>query len=86
MHSLQYRVRDRRLRKGEFRKLWISRINAVLPHQRHPLQPVDRRAGSRRRRGGPQGPGQHQAVTDAAAFAALVKVASEANEAKVAAS
>ena len=29
MHSLQYAYRDRRARKGEFRKLWISRINAA---------------------------------------------------------
>ena len=28
MHSLQYAFRDRRARKGEFRKLWIQRINA----------------------------------------------------------
>jgi len=29
MHSLQYAFRDRRARKGEFRKLWIQRINAA---------------------------------------------------------
>ena len=29
MHSLQYAFRDRRARKGEFRKLWIARINAA---------------------------------------------------------
>ncbi|PKQ28406.1 MAG: 50S ribosomal protein L20 [Candidatus Anoxymicrobium japonicum] len=29
MHSLQYAYRDRRVRKREFRKLWISRINAA---------------------------------------------------------
>src|SRR3954451_16279465 len=29
MHSLQYAFRDRRARKGEFRKLWIHRINAA---------------------------------------------------------
>ena len=28
-HSLQYAFRDRRARKGEFRKLWIQRINAA---------------------------------------------------------
>ncbi len=28
MHSLQYAYRDRRARKGEFRRLWIQRINA----------------------------------------------------------
>ena len=29
MHSLQYAYRDRRARKGEFRRLWIVRINAA---------------------------------------------------------
>ena len=29
MHALQYSYRDRRARKGEFRKLWIQRINAA---------------------------------------------------------
>jgi large subunit ribosomal protein L20 len=29
MHSLQYAYRDRRAKKGEFRKLWIQRINAA---------------------------------------------------------
>ena len=29
MHSGQYAFRDRRARKGEFRKLWIQRINAA---------------------------------------------------------
>ena len=29
MKSLQYAYRDRRARKGEFRRLWISRINAA---------------------------------------------------------
>ncbi len=28
MHSLQYAFRDRRARKGDFRQLWIQRINA----------------------------------------------------------
>jgi len=28
MHSLQYAYRDRRARKGDFRQLWIQRINA----------------------------------------------------------
>jgi large subunit ribosomal protein L20 len=28
MHAGQYAYRDRRARKGEFRKLWIQRINA----------------------------------------------------------
>jgi large subunit ribosomal protein L20 len=29
MHSRQYAYRDRRARKGEFRRLWITRINAA---------------------------------------------------------
>ena len=29
MHSANYAFRDRRARKGEFRKLWIQRINAA---------------------------------------------------------
>ncbi|MGH9044921.1 MAG: 50S ribosomal protein L20 [Acidimicrobiales bacterium] len=29
LHSMQYAYRDRRARKGEFRKLWIQRINAA---------------------------------------------------------
>jgi large subunit ribosomal protein L20 len=29
LHSLAYAYRDRRARKGDFRKLWIARINAA---------------------------------------------------------
>ena len=29
MHSLQYAYRDRRTRKRDFRRLWITRINAA---------------------------------------------------------
>jgi large subunit ribosomal protein L20 len=29
LHSLNYSYRDRRARKGDFRKLWITRINAA---------------------------------------------------------
>jgi large subunit ribosomal protein L20 len=29
LHSLAYAYRDRRARKGDFRKLWITRINAA---------------------------------------------------------
>jgi len=29
MHAMQDSYRDRRARKGEFRRLWISRINAA---------------------------------------------------------
>ncbi|MFA5787889.1 MAG: 50S ribosomal protein L20 [Actinomycetota bacterium] len=30
MHSLAYSYRDRRARKGDFRRLWIARINAAV--------------------------------------------------------
>lgn len=29
LHSLKYSYRDRRARKGDFRRLWIQRINAA---------------------------------------------------------
>ena len=29
LHALRYEYRDRRRRKGDFRKLWITRINAA---------------------------------------------------------
>ncbi len=29
-HGLQYAYRDRKARKGQFRKLWIQRINAAV--------------------------------------------------------
>ncbi len=81
MHSLQYAFRDRRARKGEFRKLWIARINAAcringVSYSRfiNGLKlaevEVDRKVLA------------DLAVTDAAAFAALVKVAVDAQAAK----
>ncbi len=80
MHSLQYAYRDRRARKGEFRKLWIQRINAAcrangISYSRfinglHVAGvEVDRKILA------------DMAATDGAAFSALVKVASEAREA-----
>ena len=56
MHAGQYAFRDRRARKGDFRTLWIQRINAGVPPERHQLQPVHRRPARRRDRGRPQGP------------------------------
>ena len=76
-HSLVYAYRDRRAKKGEFRRLWIQRINAAsrangLTYNRL-IQglglagvEVDRRMLA------------DLAVNDAAAFAAIVKVAKEA--------
>ena len=85
MHSQQYEFRDRRARKGEFRKLWIARINAAcringISYSRfiNGLKlaevEVDRKVLA------------DLAVTDPAAFAALVQVAVDASSAKVAAS
>ena len=58
MHSMQYAYRDRRARKGDFRKLWIQRINAAARAERHELQPLHRRPAPGRGRGRPQGPGR----------------------------
>ncbi len=77
MHSLQYAYRDRRARKGEFRKLWIQRINAAarlngMSYSRliaglHAAEvEVDRKVLA------------DLAVTAPEAFTALVKVAEEA--------
>src|SRR5438105_11362933 len=74
MHSLQYAYRDRRARKGEFRELWIQRINAAARQNgmsysrfinglKQADVDVDRKVLA------------DLAVTDPAAFAALVKVA-----------
>ena len=81
MHSLQYAFRDRRARKGEFRKLWIQRINAACRENGVSYSrfinglklaevEVDRKVLA------------DLAVTDAAAFAALVKVATDAQAAR----
>jgi large subunit ribosomal protein L20 len=73
-HSLVYAYRDRRARKGDFRRLWIQRINAAarannLTYNRF-IQglkaagvEVDRRMLA------------ELAVNDAPAFAALVEIA-----------
>lgn len=76
-HSLRYAYRDRRARKGEFRKLWIQRINAAcrangISYSRfinglHTAGvEVDRKVLA------------DLAVTDPTAFAALVATADEA--------
>jgi large subunit ribosomal protein L20 len=76
LHSLNYAYRDRRARKGDFRKLWITRINAAarlngMTYNRF-IQglkvagvEVDRKILA------------ELAVSDPAAFAALVEVARE---------
>jgi large subunit ribosomal protein L20 len=74
MHSLQYAYRDRRARKGDFRQLWIQRINAAAREHgmsysrfiaglRQAEVEVDRKVLA------------DLAVREPAAFAALVKVA-----------
>ena len=74
MHSLQYAYRDRRARKGDFRQLWIQRINAAARQNGMSYSrlinglklaevEVDRKVLA------------DLAVTDAAAFTALVEVA-----------
>ena len=79
MHSLQYAFRDRRARKGDFRQLWIQRINAgcrqhgmsysrFIAGLREAGVEVDRKILA------------DLAVRDDAAFAALVKVAKAAND------
>ncbi len=56
MHSLQYAYRDRRARKGDFRQLWIQRINAACRLNGMTYSEVHRRPEGRRDRGRPQGP------------------------------
>jgi large subunit ribosomal protein L20 len=79
MHAKQYAFRDRRARKGEFRKLWIQRINAAARENNISYSrfinglhaagvEVDRKVLA------------DLAVTDPGAFSALVKVASDALE------
>ncbi|MBY8848404.1 50S ribosomal protein L20 [Saccharothrix longispora] len=74
LHSLNYAYRDRRARKGDFRKLWIQRINAgvrangmtynrFIQGLRLAGIEVDRKILA------------DLAVTDEAAFAALVEAA-----------
>ncbi len=79
MHSMQYAYRDRRARKGEFRKLWITRINAAARQNGTTYSvliaglkaadvEVDRKMLA------------EMAVNDPAAFTALVEVAGVAAE------
>ncbi|MDQ4133291.1 MAG: 50S ribosomal protein L20 [Actinomycetota bacterium] len=76
MHSLQYAYRDRRARKGDFRQLWIQRINAAA--REHGMSYSRFVAGLRR--AGVEVDRKilaDLAVTDRDAFAALVKLAEE---------
>ena len=40
LHSLTYAYRDRKARKGEFRKLWIVRINAAYLESMDVVNPL----------------------------------------------
>src|SRR5689334_2364816 len=78
MHSLQYAYRDRRARKGDFRQLWIQRINAAA--RQHGLSYSAFIAGLRRAEVDVDRKVLADlAVTDPAAFGALVAVASKGN-------
>jgi large subunit ribosomal protein L20 len=79
MHSLQYAFRDRRARKGDFRSLWIQRINAACREHgttysrfiaglRLAEIEIDRKVLA------------DLAVREPEAFAALVQAATEASE------
>src|SRR5437660_10685310 len=80
MHSLQYAYRDRRARKGDFRQLWIQRINAAARQNGMSYS----RFISGLRIAGVEGDRKilaDVAVSDPAAFAALVTVAEGARQA-----
>jgi len=79
MNSMQYAYRDRRARKGDFRRLWITRINAAARQNGTTYSQfiaglkaaeieVDRKMLA------------EIAVSDPAAFSALVEVAGAAAE------
>ena len=82
LHSMTYAYRDRKDRKGAFRRLWIQRINAAARAERHDLQPPDPGPATGRHRGGPQDPrrprGQRRQT-----FATLVEAAKKALPADV---
>ncbi|AEW57700.1 LSU ribosomal protein L20p [Bacillus cereus F837/76] len=44
MKSLMYAFRDRRQKKRDFRKLWITRINATSSYEWSFLQPLNARS------------------------------------------
>lgn len=79
LHSMRYAYADRRTRKGDFRRLWITRINAAARENgmsynklinglRLASVEIDRRMLS------------EIAVSDPAAFGELVKVAKQGLE------
>jgi len=56
MHSLRYAYRDRRARKGEFRRLWIVRINAACREHEMSYSQFHRGSQGGAGRGRPQDP------------------------------
>ena len=58
--ALQYAYIGRKQKKRHFRSLWIARINAGGPHQRHELQPLHERPAEGRHHPRPQGAGGHR--------------------------
>lgn len=81
LHSMQYAYRDRRDRKGDFRQLWITRINAaarangmtynrMIQGLRLAGVEVDRKILA------------DMAVNDAPAFAVIVEIARKAVQAE----
>ena len=57
-HSLVYSYRDRKARKGDFRRLWIQRINAAARANGMTYNRFIQGLEPRRRRGRPQDPGR----------------------------
>ena len=60
MKADAYAYRDRRNRKRDFRRLWITRINAAARLNGMSVRRVHPRPQARRHRAGPQGPGRHR--------------------------
>ena len=84
LHSMTYAYRDRKKRKGDFRQLWIQRINAAcrqdgMTYNRF-IQGLKAAGVELDRKSLAE-----IAVSDPAAFTALVGVAKAANEANNAA-
>ena len=73
-HSLQYVYRDRRNKKREIRRLWITRINAGRPPQRPVLLAVHERPEEGRRTLDRKVLSD-MAINDPAAFAKLAELA-----------
>ncbi len=55
LHSLSYAFRDRRVRKRDFRSLWISRINAAVRREGALVFTLHRRPQEERRHAESQG-------------------------------